>query len=206
MKKKVKVRVTRGGQNEGADLSDMLEGVLLAAAEGKVQELRNYLDRGGNPQIKETDMFGYTLLQLTVLSNNPDAVSVVLQRRPDVNATSDDGTTTALILAARKGNTNIISLLLRASAHVSTLSSPGAYPLLTAAEHAPDEAPIRLLLRAGASIRAVDPSRESVLHKAVQGRSPRVLRERTSNPPCFFLPPFSSPSSSVAPQKTTADL
>ncbi len=183
MKKKVKVRVTRGGHNEGAELSDMLDGVLAAAAEGRVQELRNYLDRGGNPQIKENEMFGYTLLQLTVLSNNPDAVSVVLQRRPDLNATSDDGKTTALILAATKGNANIISLLLRAGAYVSTLSSPGAYPLLAAAEHAPDEAPIRLLLRAGASIRAVDSSRETVLHKAVQGRSPRVLRERTPTLP-----------------------
>jgi ankyrin repeat protein len=178
MKKKVKVRTTRGGHVDGEDWTENLEDVFQAAAKGNVQSLRSYLSRGVSPAVKEQELFGYNLLHLAVLSGNRAAVQLVLQYKPAINATANDGTTTALTLACGDGfdsegggNPDIIRLLLNAGAHVSTLSSPGTYPLLAAATASTTDTPIRLLLAAGASISAVDAEeRQTALHKAAYGR------------------------------------
>ncbi|KAH6853872.1 ankyrin repeat-containing domain protein [Chaetomium sp. MPI-CAGE-AT-0009] len=181
MKPHVQVRTTRGGHVDGEDWTEDLEGVFQAAAKGNVQSLRSYLSRSVKPAVKERDLFGYNLLHLAVLSGNRAAVQLVLQYKPNVNATADDGTTTALILAcgdsasSEGSNADIVRLLLNAGAHVSTLSSPGTYPLLAAAASSKTDATVRLLLGAGASIHAIDEERQNALHKAAYGRSAAVM-------------------------------
>ncbi|EAQ93176.1 predicted protein [Chaetomium globosum CBS 148.51] len=189
MKKKVKVRTTRGGHVEAEDWTEDLEDVFQAAAKGNVKSLRAHLSRGVSPAIKEQVLFGYNLLHLAVLSGNLAAVQLILQYKPNLNATADDGQTTALVLACGDNATNqgpnpaIVRLLLNSGAHVSTLSSPGTYPLHAAAASSTTDATVRLLLAAGASITALDAAeRQTALHKAAYGRSAAVMRALLAAP------------------------
>jgi ankyrin repeat protein len=103
------------------------------------------------------------------------AVSLLLQQRPDVNAAAVDGTT-ALHWAVREDDVKTADALIRAGANVKASSRHGVTPLYLAAGQG-NASMIRRLLAAGADPNGTDSTGDTVLMAAVRAASADAVRE-----------------------------
>jgi ankyrin repeat protein len=116
--------------------------------------------------LQAADAYAQSPLIAAVKQGDRAAVRALLQRTPDVNAASADGTT-SLHWAAQFNDAETAMLLLGAGADVRAANRYGVTPLQAAAVNG-DPAFIAALLKAGADPNAVLPEGETVLMTAAR--------------------------------------
>jgi uncharacterized protein len=108
-----------------------------------------------------------------VKAGSHDAIRVVLNTHPDVNAREADGTT-ALHWAVRGDDLETVGLLLRSGARANTANRYGVAPLTLAAANGSPAVAARLI-DAGADVNATTPGGETVLMTAARTGNPDVV-------------------------------
>ena len=76
--------------------------LMKAAEKGNVQQIKNYLDQGINPNAKNKD--GFTALMTAAYESHTDIVQALVEAGAGVNARSQAGSA-ALMASASKGDT-----------------------------------------------------------------------------------------------------
>ena len=109
--------------------SDGSQDVFDLVESGRNNELRKLLER--NPGAASSEIKGTPVLFNAVLSNNEEAVRLLIEHGADVNAVARMGGLTALHHAADQGNNAICKLLLNAGADIDSTAG-GCTPLLHA--------------------------------------------------------------------------
>ncbi len=146
--------------------------IVQAAAHGNAGELRQLLQRGGNPRAagpQGTPAIGYALL-----SKNPETLGVLLQADPSLAKTSlldaHGKTHPVLAFAAAAKQPDMVAALLSAGAEAQGADAEGITILENAALGA-DARSMQLLIEAGAS-----PNRRDIY-----GRSPLMMAAGSGN-------------------------
>src|SRR5262249_11837194 len=118
---------------------------------------------------------GHPLIDAVKHGDRP-AVTALMQRKSDVNATETDGTT-ALHWAAQNGDVEMVNALVHAGANVNARNRYGVAPLWLAATNGNADI-VTVLLRAGADPKTTRAdSGETVLMAAAKGGHVPVLRQ-----------------------------
>ena len=120
-----------------------------AAHDGQLKRLRKLLDKGGNPDAKET--FGSALM-MACLEDNDQCAALLLERGARVNQTREGGET-ALHNACANGSVRCTKLLLDAGANPSARAKDNDTPVRSCIQSADENGGVeclRILLRAGA--------------------------------------------------------
>ena len=198
---------------KGADINAVeksgLNSVTIAAAAGNTQVLKLLLDKGVSTDVRQTDrtfeipnlgseileavargatrrVQASTSLMAAVASEDPEAVKLLLGKKPDVNAATATGIT-ALFLASPKGNPKTVRLLLEAGAEPNVRDERGFTPLILASgSETRNVEVVRLLLAKGAMLDSKDQDGETALTWARKlGDTPvvRLLREAGATGP-----------------------
>ena len=121
--------------------------IFRAASYGNYQQVLDFLDAGGDPNITTPNLTGgaRSLLSLAVNNVTDDVLLLLLEAGADPNL----GDPSPLNMAARRGNSSKMRVLLDAGADPNDKNRWGLTPLHFAADSGRDDA-IRLLLEAGA--------------------------------------------------------
>jgi ankyrin repeat protein len=144
--------------------SQTLNDKLIAAIEaGKAETVRSLLAQGA--EIDAKDDQGYTLLQHAVMSEQDEAVSILLKAGADPEIKSDATGNTALHWAVMGDNLDILRTLLSRGANLEAKNSAGLTPLLFAAANN-KTSQAALLLSKGANLEAQDSNGNTPLLKA----------------------------------------
>ena len=93
-----------------------------AARDGKVEEIKQYLAHGGDPDVMDDK--GCTMLWKASWRGHLDVINLLLRSRAAVDLADGCGTT-PLIIAAHKGHRECVELLLRYGADLSRTDSGG---------------------------------------------------------------------------------
>ena len=182
---KVEFLLAKGAQVNALDRAG-LNALAEAAAAGDVAVLKLLLAKGGDVHIKQSARFidirradteiihevvrradrrsvGITPMMFAVNSGNREAVRLLLERDPDVNAETK-ASLTALMIAAPKGDPEMIKLLLDHGAKVNVKDERGLTPLLLAAgAESRNTEVVRLLIEKGADLAAKDNNGDTAL-------------------------------------------
>ncbi|MGH1338782.1 MAG: ankyrin repeat domain-containing protein [Aureispira sp.] len=181
---------------------DLTEKIVLAAEQGKVEQVKEALQEGASPDamgpnsgalhcaaagghiaVVETllaaganpniaDQQSFYPLHLAA-SKCADKICVLLLKfNADITVQTHQGGT-ALHVAAATGCPDVVAVLLQNGANLEAKDSYGATPLLVAAAEGENQI-IQALLKAGASVAVVDKNKENALLKA----SRRLLQTR----------------------------
>ncbi len=102
-----------------------------AASSGNLAEMRRLL--GAGARMNSSDPDGFTPLIAAVGADQPEAVSLLLQRGADVNHKSPKTGHTALTYAAVLGYGHLIDALIQAGANTEVRNRSGRTPLMEAA-------------------------------------------------------------------------
>mmetsp|Transcript_20493 Transcript_20493/g.78731 ORF Transcript_20493/g.78731 Transcript_20493/m.78731 type:complete len:215 (-) Transcript_20493:140-784(-) len=131
---------------------DAFRSAPLAAAvrHGRDAVVRVLLDRGANPEAKDTS--GYTAVMVAVVTGQLDLVSMLLDAGADIEATND-GRLTPLLLCMVADQDDVARHLIDRGANVDAKDSGGHTPLIWAALRR-NSAMVRLLLERGADASA----------------------------------------------------
>ena len=121
--------------------------LVQAARSGNIQGIRELLDRGANPNIK--DDYGTTALMVASIKDRVEIVELLLNRGAVPDIQDDDGDT-ALTLASEFGRTEIVRLLLDRGADPNIRDRYGNTALIKASYRGHTEI-VRLLLDHGAN-------------------------------------------------------
>ena len=125
-----------------------------AARDGNVEQIKQLLDEGTDPNASNTDGIPpefYTFpLHLAVTNGHEAAAALLVERGADVNRKNFPWQNTPLHIAAFRGNANIVQLLLKNGADVNAVQENGATPLDFAITYEND-AVARQLRESGAS-------------------------------------------------------
>ena len=217
---KVEFLLAKGAQVNALDRAG-LNALAEAAAAGDVAVLKLLLAKGGDVHIKQAARFidirradteiihevvrradrrsaGITPLMFAVNSGNREAVRLLLERDPDVNAETS-ASLTALMIAAPKGDPEMIKLLLDHGAKVNVKDERGFTPLILAAgAESRNTEVVRLLIEKGADLAAKDNNGETALAWArkmgetavvtllVESGAPGPPRQQRPNGPRVF--------------------
>jgi ankyrin repeat protein len=130
------------------------EKLITAAKQGDVSRITELLSKGVNLNYRRKDE-QVTALDVAVLANNANLVSLLLEHGADVNGATKNGYTALLVASMPySGNLDVVDTLVRHGADVNAKSFVEQWsPLLLASASAfPDEAVIRRLVEAGARI------------------------------------------------------
>ena len=182
---KVEFLLAKGAQVNALDRAG-LNALAEAAAAGDVAVLKLLLAKGGDVHVKQAARFidirradteiihevvrradrrssGITPMMFAVNSGNREAVRLLLERDPDVNAETS-ASLTALMIAAPKGDPEMIKLLLDHGAKVNVKDERGLTPLLLAAgAESRNTEVVRLLIEKGADLAAKDNNGDTAL-------------------------------------------
>lgn len=155
-----------------ADLPKGDQALLDAALQGSLENIERALQDGASINTKN-EKKGATPLHLTIISENIDAVKLLLQKGAFVESKSNEGIT-ALMLASTLKKTEILELLISAGANVTNSDSQGAKPLHFAAEGNAPHA-VALLIKNGAHADGADNKGWTPLHHAVRYNAPDAI-------------------------------
>ena len=103
-----------------------MEAIFLAAEKNQVDEIRTYLDQGGNVDAKYR---GTTLLTMAAAYCAEDVVKLLVERGADVNLAPSQGTT-AVMFATMHGYHNIAEYLLDHGAAIDAQDNKGLTTLM----------------------------------------------------------------------------
>lgn len=178
-------------QKKEYELKPLTYGLVAAASEGNLTEVREALDKGADANAKSWE--NWTALMAACSSGSPQVVQLLIDRGADVNmrskgfpvATSSLGSrqpsgSTALMVAALKGNPEIVRLLLRAGAKTDYMQTD-RWTALTAAAYRGNPHVLGLLLQSGADPNVLEESGYSPLALAIingNASAARMLRAR----------------------------
>ncbi len=124
-----------------------------AASQGDLDGIRRLLAAGA--RIDSSDIDGYTPLICAVSADQPEAVSLLLERGADVNRKAEKSGHTALSWSAVLGYTHLMDNLIQAGADIEVRNKRGRTPLMEAALRG-YESTARKLLASGADPNAKD--------------------------------------------------
>jgi Ankyrin repeats (3 copies)/Ankyrin repeats (many copies) len=126
------------------------QNLILAAAGGDLQRVKNLLEKGANVNEKDTD--GRTPLLLATAKGHYLVVKFLLDNGANVNARFSNPPFTALVIAIKQGHRDIAELLLDRGADINDRVL-GLTPLMTAALFRQQDI-VKLLLAKGADVHA----------------------------------------------------
>lgn len=178
-------------QKRTYELKPLTYGLVAAAADGNVAEVKEALERGADPNAKTWE--NWTALMAACSAGSPQLVQLLVDKGADVNlrskgfpvATSPLGSRqpsggTALMVAALNGKPEIVRILLKAGAKIEAMQTD-RWTAMTAAAYAGNPEVTRLLMGAGADPNVVEESGYSPLALAIiNGNSTavRMLRNK----------------------------
>src|SRR5262245_829858 len=136
--------------------------LLLAAKQGKVEQVQRLLDRGVPNTV--ADRTGETALHLAARWGREDVAAVLLDRGAPLEAATIEGRT-PLHLAAKENQEPLIRLLLDRGATLEAVDHSGWTPLHLAAEWNAGDA-VRTLIARRAVLQAQDKAGQTPLHTA----------------------------------------
>jgi Ankyrin repeats (3 copies) len=116
--------------------------------------------------INKPDGLGNTALMNAVITNNIDAVKVLLAKGAKVDKVNDAGIS-PLFVAAQNGAQEVVNTLIARGADVNKLNDAGLSPLFYAAQHGHEDA-AKSLVANGADINKADKNGFTPLHYAAQ--------------------------------------
>lgn len=145
--------------------------LFYAVQSGSVPLVTMVLKAGGD--VKTVSYKGETCL---FDASNPDIVTLLLERRCQVEATDARGRT-ALFSAAHSGYDMIVRMLVKARANISHIDSNGKTPLFAAAEGAHANTCLLMVKELGADPLHKDNSGVTALNVMKEGLHPGTLKE-----------------------------
>lgn len=101
----------------------------IAAREGNILEMQNYLAKGADVNAKNSD--GATVLLIAAAEGHTELVKLLIDKGADVN-THDKYGQTPLLVAAPIGNIEIVKLLVNKGADINAKGKDGWTPLMAA--------------------------------------------------------------------------
>lgn len=151
---------------------------------GEVQQVKDLLAQGGNPNLKEKDGTPklVSLAMVHLDADDEEIFKLLLGAGADPNIADKDGDT-ALMASSRKGDLVFMKLLLEAGADPNLCDKEGYGALMDAAEKGYDEA-VKLLLSHGANPNLQN-DWKTPLYLAILGNrasTVRILLEAGANP------------------------
>jgi len=105
-----------------AAIDDAGEKLLIAAADGKSEEVKQLLYRGAEIESKDTD--GYTALHIAVINDHPEVVKLLLFEGADKNTQNFRGFT-PVISAVKDENLTVVQMLLANGADANIKNADG---------------------------------------------------------------------------------
>jgi len=158
--------VFNAGCSENApDLAD-------AAKEGRIEEIKSYLDEGGNPNVVN-DM-KQTALLLAAIEEHPDIVRLLLAKGADPNIADVLGQT-PLFFASYNQDLDSVEALIKAGADVNAMTGSGEFALLRAVTWGNTRL-VEMLVNGGADVnmKPADTRVPPPLQLAIQGQMKEI--------------------------------
>ncbi|PIA59522.1 hypothetical protein AQUCO_00400423v1 [Aquilegia coerulea] len=117
------------GHKEVVKILEQGEMVLTTARRGEVDNLKQLLKKGANPNYK--DQYGLTALHAAAIKGHKHIVSMLIESGMDLECHDKEGHT-ALHLAVEGGNFETVELLVNRGANINAMSMRGATPIYMA--------------------------------------------------------------------------
>ena len=146
--------------------------LLLAAKQGKVEQVQRLLDRG--VPVTVVDRAGETSLHLAARWGREDVAAILLDRGAPLEAANTEGRT-PLHIAAKENQESLIILLLDRGATLEAMDHSGSTPLHLAAEWNSGAA-VHTLIARSAVLQAQDKVGQTPLHTAAVWGAEDVAR------------------------------
>lgn len=152
--------------------SSASESLLVAAKNGKLEIVKELVERGANINDAAVKT-GKTALMFAAWAGHVVIAQWVIANGADVNQVDNSGDS-AIMYAAKRGHINIVQLLIETGANINHVSSYGNFPLLCAATHG-QVAIANLLIENGAHVDFAHvsntdyPERTALIEAAVRG-------------------------------------
>ena len=124
-------------------------GLLAAAANGDVVEIKRFIDAGGDPDMR--DSHGRTPLHVAAFRKNRDAITALVRAGADINATENDRYD-AVTIASVADDVGTLRMLLQLGASARQVTSRYDGTALIAAAHLGHDLVVRMLIDAGAPL------------------------------------------------------
>ena len=181
----VRLMLARGADVKAKDIQDDTA-LLLAARAGEPETMHLLIERGADINAPE-DSVGFTPLASAIVSDNVEAVRLLLAKGADPNGTATArrrdrngplaiGNWTPLMAAAPHGSPEMIRILLHAGASVNSKDVRGMTALMLAvASENQDAAVVKLLLGAEADVNIKSTTGETALDWAKKFGSRAVI-------------------------------
>ena len=144
--------------------------VFEAAEKSTPCKVGKYL-RIHSPDLKETDVNGYTLLMYAAANQDADMVKTFLEVGAKPDAEAKDGMT-PLLMAILKQNTEAAKMLIDAGADVNHINANGWSPLAFAVSNSSSSEMVQLLLDRKADIRFRVGGQFGLINLALQTKKP----------------------------------
>lgn len=148
------------------------QAVHIATKNGDVDMLTFLINHGANISSAKTVKDGYTPIHIAALSNQPQALKVLIERSGSVNIQTkrNSNSLTPLHLAVKAGYEEIVEILCAMNACLDLADIEGKVPLHYAADRGYLKI-MKILRTYGASLTIKDCNRRSILHYAVCSKS-----------------------------------
>jgi ankyrin repeat protein len=150
---------------KGADINAVNEKMNMTALDyAFMKELRAdklnvvplLIDRGAEFDVNKKNQFGYTLLDMAIVFDNPEAVKYLIGLGADISTQRGDGNT-PLINAIKRGRPEIAKLLIESKAEVNAPDNQGNPPIRWAIEKGFSEI-VAMLLANGTQVDFIEPN------------------------------------------------
>lgn len=143
-----------------------------AAKEGRIEEIKSFLDEGGNPNVVN-DM-KQTALLFAAIERHPDIVRLLLVKGADPNIADTLGQT-PLFFASYNQDLDSVEALIKAGADVNAVTGSGEFALLRAVTWGNTRL-VEILVNGGAGVnmKPADTRVPAPLQIAVQGQMKEI--------------------------------
>jgi uncharacterized protein len=156
-------------------IAAVADAVLEAVVSDRVDELKQFLDRGGSPN---------RYFHSAINAGSSNCVKLMLSRGANVNLADDEGVTPLMtsVRVTYRGSLEITQLLIKRGANVNAKASRGSTALMYAAwgvaAHYQDEyvAVVRLLIKHGAKVNVRNKMGDSPLSIAKNGNWQKIVK------------------------------
>ncbi|KAF3939746.1 Ankyrin-2 [Dactylella cylindrospora] len=150
-------------------LTRLNRSLLQAAREGRVEDVKMFLDRGAD--LEAEDGNGQTALSIAATKGYIGVAALLIDQGAEIDALEDEYDLTPLHFAAWKGHAEVVDLLLANDADMEAEELQGGWTPLSLAVMKGHKRAAKLLIRHGANLEARDSkSRTPLLLAAARGR------------------------------------